>query len=81
MVDCCIFSNAINCHQVDCCRIPRTCTVEHPIRTMGAPTFPIITSIAISCILVISTAYQWMAGAMPCTNGIKGWLGSANASA
>ena len=28
MVDCCIF-NAINCHQVDCCVIPRTCTNIH----------------------------------------------------
>ena len=32
-------------------------------------------------IIVLSTAYQWMAGAMYCVYDIRGWLGAANAGA
>ena len=54
---------------------------QHPLRTMGALTFPIITSIAISCHSHHLYRLPMDGLCNASTNGIKGWLGSANASA
>jgi len=47
----------------------------------GAPNFPYHRLDCHIVILVLSTSYQWMAGAMPYVDDIRGWLGAANAGA
>ena len=47
----------------------------------GAPNFPYHRLDCHIVMLVLSTAYQWMAGEIPCIDGIRGWLGAANAGA
>ena len=57
---------------------------QHPlsiVRTMGAPNFPYHRLDCHIVILVLSTSYQWMAGAMPYVDDIRGRLGAANAGA
>ena len=57
-----------NCHEMMC-------------PTRGAPNFPYHRLDCHIVMLVLSTAYQWMAGEIPCIDGIRGLLGAANAGA
>jgi len=45
----------------------------------GAPNFPYHRLDCHIVILVLSTSYQWMAGAIPYADDIRGRLGAANA--
>ena len=47
--------------------------------TRGAPNFPYHRLDCHIVILVLSTSYQWMAGAIPYADDIRGRLGAANA--
>ena len=55
--------------------IAMKCCVIHE----GAPNFPYHRLDCHIVMIVPSTAYQWMAGEIPCIDGIRGWLGAANA--
>ena len=48
---------------------------------MGAPLSLSSPRLPYHAIIVLSTAYQWMAGAIHCVYDIRGWLGAANAGA
>ena len=58
-----------NCHETRC--PTRRCTTI----SLSSPRLPY------HAIIVLSTAYQWMAGAINCVYDIRGWLGAANAGA
>ena len=58
-----------NCHEI------RGVLHEGAPLSLSSPRLPY------HAIIVLSTAYQWMAGAIHCVYDIRGWLGAANAGA
>jgi len=58
-------------------KLPRNKVYLHE----GAPLSLSSPRLPYHAIIVLSTAYQWMAGAMHCVYDIRGWLGAANAGA
>ena len=61
----------------------RWCTTlklpRNEVSTRGAPNFPYHRLDCHIVILVLSTSYQWMAGAIPYADDIRGRSGAANA--